>query len=645
MAIPQQTSLFYEFGPFRMNCVERLLVRGSEVVALTPKQFDLLLVLVENRGHLVRKERLMEEIWPDTTVEEGNLTVNISTLRKALEDGANGRRYIQTLPRRGYRFVGQVIEISETGAGPIAQEPSSSPVIIEQEEEKERVATQKGVAEGHRVNRSPMRKLRVTAGGLLIVTAAITSFWFWNKSDQSPSAGALKRIAVLPFKPVSADSRNEALELGMADTLINKLSGIRQLIVRPLSEVRGYTALDQEPIAAGRELGVDYVLEGNLQIAGEKTRANWRVLNVADGSTVRADKCDQQCTNVLELQDAIAERIARALALELTGEDKNQLSKHYTENPEAFRLYSMGMQHANGRGKEDVLKSLEYFEQAIRIDSKYALAYSELCGAYYSLLSRGIWDPKEARQKYEWAALMAVELDDTLSEAHARLAYVKEYNWDWTGAEKEFRRALELNPDSYGAHQAYTWFLVDVGRLDEALAIAERAEMLANKLNVKPRPLVAYVCLHKREYDKAIELYLANPPGQGFLLAQAYLGKGVYNDAVAQMQKVVANDNSLVRWGAQPMLAYSHAVAGNRNEAMRILDEQKRLAKQHYISPFNFAVIYLGLGDLVRTFEYLQKAYEEHPQTLVHLKSQPMFDSLRSDPRYTELLLKMNLVP
>jgi DNA-binding winged helix-turn-helix (wHTH) protein/TolB-like protein/Tfp pilus assembly protein PilF len=646
VALPEQTTRFYEFGPFRMNSVERTLLRDGEMVPLTPKQFDILLVLVESRGHVVEKERLMQEIWPDTAVEEGNLTTNISMLRKALEESANGQRYIQTLQRRGYRFVAQVIEVSDEGTSLIVQEHIQSRVIIEQEEAGERP---NALTDSRWVKRSPMWKLGLVAGVLLIVSGAFVLFWIWNKPKPPASDGSVKRIAVLPFKPVAPDSRNESLELGMADTLINKLSGIRQLIVWPMSDVRNYAGLEQNPLAAGRELGVDYVLEGNLQMVGEQTRATVRLLRVKDGSAVWTDKCDQACSKLFELQDAIAERIAAALALELTGEEKKQLAKHYTDNTEAYRLYSMGMYYlrarpgvprSSGVPNEEMLKSLDYFEQAIRIDSNYALAYKGLCDAYYTLLSRGIGSPKEAQQKYEWAALMAVELDDTLSEAHAQLAYVKKYNWDWAAAEREHKRSLELNPNSAEACQAYTYFLVDVGRLDEALVIAERAEKL---YEVNPRPLVAYVYFHKHEYDKAIALFLANPPNQRFLVAQAYLAKGMNKEAIAQMQKVVANENAPVRWSAHPMLAYTYAMAGNRDAAVRILGEQKELAKQRYISPFNFAIIYLGLGDKDRAFEYLDKAYKEHPQTLVHLKSQPMFDSLRSDPRYTELLRKMNL--
>ena len=502
------------------------------------------------------------------------------------------------------------------------------------------------------------RRRRGAAVGLLIlalaVTAALVSFWMMNKSKPAPDAAA-KSIAVLPFKPLAAESRNESLELGMADTLINKLSALRQLIVRPISDVRKYISLEQDPIAAGRELGVDYVLEGNLQIVGEKTRATVRLLSVKDGRAVWTDKYDQQWSNVFELQDAIAERIAGALALELTGTEKKQLAKHYTESTEAYLLYSLGMYSRTGQGggrlKERLEKSIEYFEQAIKKDPNYALAYVGLSSAYSALGFRGFWPPDEARQKYEWAARKAVELDDTLPDAHAALAYVKKTDWDWAGAEREFKRALELDPNSLETHSLYVSFQVDVGRLDEALVYAKRTDELGLRRPGYMASQQAYVYFHLRQYDQAIELYLKakernpNRARANFHLAEAYLGKKMYEEAIAEMQKAVAFDNAPERWNGYPILAYAYAVAGKRDEAQKILDEQKRLAEHSYISPYNFAIIYTGLGDQDQAFEWLEKAYQERSEALLHLKSRPMFDSLRSDSRYIELLRKMNLAP
>ncbi|HET9531419.1 MAG TPA: winged helix-turn-helix domain-containing protein [Blastocatellia bacterium] len=642
MAIPQQSIRFYDFGPFRMNSVERIMLREGEIVPLTPKQFDLLLLLVENRGHVVEKQRLMDEIWPDTEVEEGNLTVNISALRKALDEGANGPRYIQTLPRRGYRFVGQVVEVTDDGTGLIVQEQTQSRVVIEQEEETEADARQKTLAGSRWVNRSASWKLGLTAGGLLIATAAILLFWIWDKPKPTASDRAVKRIAVLPFKPLVADNRDEALELGMADTLINKLSGIRQLIVRPISEVRKYNALDQDPIAAGRELDVDYVFEAHLQIVDEKIKATMWLLNVKDGSTIWADTCDKQCSNVFELQDSIAGQVASSLALLLTDEEKKQLTRHNTENAEAFQLYSLGIFYGlQGRRGDNWEEARRCFENAIKLDPNYALAYTGLFNCYLGRGMFGFWLPEESRQRAEWAAMKAVELDDSLAEAHSRLGIAKEtLHWDWAGADKELKRALELDPNSYAVNFDYYGFLVHAGRPDEALAHARRAQELIGRGHGSE----AYVYLHKREYDKAIELLLnTQNPRVGNQLAEAYLGKGMYGEAIAHMQKVVAWDNAPERWDRYPILAYAYAVAGRRDEALKILDAQKQLAKRGYISPFNFAIIYTGLGDKDRAFEFLNKAIEERAPMLHHFPSRPIFDSLRSDPRFTELLRKMNL--
>jgi len=321
------------------------------------------------------------------------------------------------------------------------------------------------------------------------------------------------------------------------------------------------------------------------------------------------------------------------------------VAKHYTENTKAYELCSLGNYYLRGQTKEGMQKSIDFFEQAIKIDQNYALAYVGLSKAYFALGMRGFWLPKESRQKTEWAALKAVELDDSLAEAHALLGLVKEaLSWDWMGAEKEFKRALELNPNSADVNLLYATFLVHDGRPDEAIPYAQRA------VELKSAPgMGAYPYLHKRQYDKAIEIYLKAKEGKpdrgNFQLAEAYIGKGMYQEAIAEMQKVVARENAPERWDTYPILAYAYAAAGKRDETLKILNEQSELAKKGYISPYNFAIIYTGLGDNDRAFEYLNKAYEEHAPVLQHFPSRPMFDSLHSDPRYTDLLRRMNLAP
>jgi DNA-binding winged helix-turn-helix (wHTH) protein/TolB-like protein len=645
VAIRQQTNRFYEFGPFRINSVGRILLRGGEVVQLTPKEFDILLLLVESRGEVVEKERLIEEIWPDTAVEEGNLTTNISTLRKALAEGSNGQQYIQTLPRRGYRFVGQVSEVVDDGALLVVEEHARSQIVIEQEVEDGRTSaetrgdkTTKAIAESRRLRVSASALIALATVLLLAVSAAVLIFLMMNKPV--PTDTTAKTIAVLPFKPLVADSRNESLELGMADTLINKLSGIKQLIVRPISDVRRYAKLEQDPIAAGRQLGVDYVLEGNLQTVDEKTRATMRLLSVKDGSAIWTDKCDEQCSSVFELQDAIAERIAVALALKLSGDERTQLAKHYTDSPEAYQLYTLGV------AEQDTKKKVEYFERAIKIDPNYALAYHGIYLAYFGPGTRGFYISKEDRLKSEWAAMRAAQIDETLPQAHTALGNIKKYYWDWAGAEKEFKRALELDPNFNLANSMYMAFLVDTGRAEEALPYARRVDELGRNIAGFTPGLEAYVYYHLRQYDKAIELWLKwKKPGgpKNFQLAEAYLANGMYEEGIAEMQEVVAADNAPERWDRLPILAYAYAVAGRRDEALKILDEQKRLAKQKPISAYSFAIIYTGLGDKDRAFEYLNKACDEHAQPMYHFPYRPMFDRLHSDPRYAELLRRMNL--
>src|SRR5262249_138533 len=351
-------------------------------------------------------------------------------------------------------------------------------------------------------------------------------------------------------------------------------------------------------------------------------------------------------------QDSIAERIAVALAPRLTDEEKKQLVKHYTENTEAYLLYTLGTYYSRGQTREGDEKGIEYFEQAVKMDSNYALAYVGLARVYSNLGFRGFVAPGESRQRAEWASQKAVALDDTLAEAHAILGYIKKRDWDWAGAEKEFKRALDLDPNSFDANSMFNSYLVDVGRPVEGLAYAKRAEELAERGYAGFMPVgVPYVYFHARQYDAAIELYLKaaerspNNAQLHFLLGEAYVEKEMYQEGLGELQKAVALENRPERWDRQPMLGYAYAVAGSRDEALKILHEQRQLTKHSYISPYNFAIIYTGLGDKDRAFEWLEKAYEERSQALVHLKSRPMFDSLRPDPRYTELLRNMNLEP
>src|SRR5262245_13973448 len=369
----------YEFGPFHLDTAERLLVRNSLPVPLAPKVFDTLVVLVQHGGRLLTKDELMQKVWPDSFVEEVNLTVNISALRKALGDDQNGQRYIDTVSKKGYRFVAPVTELANNGAESVVEKRITERIGAEEEEsgvlgeniEAEQSADEKALASGRRVDTKPRWRLSPVAlaacVALIGLGAAVSYFWILNKPNPTGPPAA-KSIAVLPFKPLVAERRDQALELGMADTLINKLSSIRQVHVRPLNAVRKYSALEQDPITAGRELGVDYVLEGHLQMEGDKARATVMLLSVKDGSTVWADKFDVSFSRIFQLQDAVAQQVVERLRLQLMEEEKQQLAKHYTENTDAYRLYNEGKYYFGIYTKEGFDKSIEHYKQAIKID-------------------------------------------------------------------------------------------------------------------------------------------------------------------------------------------------------------------------------------------------------------------------------------
>ncbi len=629
----------YEFGPFRLDVAERMLLRDGAAIPLQPKAFDLLLVLVQNHGHLLEKDELLKTVWPDTIVEEVNLANNISTLRKALGEGGNGQQFIETVPRRGYRFVAPVREEQEEAVGPGVAEIAQAPVAA---------ATGEPPAQG--VSRWMKRRpgLAVSLAILLLMGAAgAINSWSPKRQPTAPGA-AIRSIAVLPFKPLVAESHDEALQMGMADTLILKLSGLNQLRVRSISSVRKYINPEQDPLAAGREQKVDFVLDSSFQRDGERIRVTARLLNVADGTALATYQCDEQyCANVFVMQDTISEKVAAALALQLTGAEQARLRKHYTENREAYQLYLRGMHHMEKRTEKDFEKSIDYYQQAIRIDPNYALAYAGLADAYHSL-GYSSAPPKDVVPKAKAALAKALEIDDQLAEAHTVLGLIKyTHDWDRPGAEKAFKRALELNPNSEIVHRLYALFFMSSGRFDEALAEVNRA------LDLDPVSVIDHrnkgMILHlARQYDRAIEQLQKtlelnpNLPMIYVWLEQAYAAKGDYEQAIA------ADLKQTTLSGASPeevaALRGAYTASGWKGYWRKKLDSLKEKAKQgSYVEPYEFVLLYVRLGEKDQAFAWLEKSYQERNFDLNAIEVNPFFDGLRSDPRYRDLLRRMRL--
>ena len=653
-----QPKNFYEFGAYRIDARDHLLLRDGEVVPLAPKAFDLLLVLAQSSGRVLTKEELMKLVWPDSFVEEANLSRHVFSLRKALGEEGDANKYIETIPRRGYRFVAGVTEVQDESHELVVAEHSRSRIVIEQTETPGLATDYGGADRTTRVlalaagNKRRTVLLALACAGALVLSVAI--FWKAGNTVSEPTATGVKSIAVLPFKPLVASERDESLEMGMAETLITRLSSISRITVRPTSAVRPFTKLEDEAVKAGQELMVDAVLDGSIQKSGDRVRVSVRLVRVEQGQTLWAEQFDEKFTDIFTVQDAISRRVADMLALRLSGQEKERLAKRGTDNPEAYQAYLLGRFHWNKRTGVDLRKSIDYFNQAIALDPNYALAYAGLADSYLNLPTSSNTPSSEANIKAREAAMKALTIDDTIAEAHTSLAGVKElYEWDFAGAEREFKRAIELNPNYVTAHQWYSTFLSCLGRHPEAIAEAKRATEV-DPLSLPASALLGNMYIDAGRPDEAIaqlqrtlgmDINFARAHGY---LAAAYLAKEMYEDAIEEFKKGYALSGRYSPEEAAKrvdMLRDGYRKSGAKGYWEKNLELRIESAKRgSMVSPTAMAQAYARTGDKDRAFEWLEKAYTERDQYLFYnLKVEKDFDSLRSDPRYATLLQRIGL--
>lgn len=662
---------FYDFDHFRVDALKRLLLRDGHPVPLTSKSFDTLLTLVSHGGEVLEKNELMKTLWPDRFVEENNLTQNVSMLRKALGESRSEHRYIVTIPGRGYSFVAPVREVSTECDDEIAQGNNGAAILrvesegalsaggflgnnitptdSSHENGRPEVLTPRPPERWSPLHTSsehqgPSSRRRVLALSvlLLVTISTLTYMWIVSRGGHNAKQAAPGSIAVLPFRLLSNEASDEYLGSGMADALITKLSNIRQITVRPTSAVIKYSGRNNaDPLAAGRELGVDSVLEGTIQRAGERVRVTVQLISVRESVPLWAHTFDERFTDIFTVQDSISAQVAQALTLKLTGEEQKLLAKRYTDNVEAYQSYLRGRYFMNKRNEEGLRKGIGYFTEAIEKEPGYALAYAGLADAYSVLgfYQFGALAPEESFQRAKVAAMKALELDETLSEAHASLALARvDADHDEAGAEREYRRAIELNPNYATAHHWYSDFLAALDRQDEAMAEIRRA------LELDPLSLVINATLgerlfYARRYDEALaQLRRTLEMDEGFVPARYLLGltyeqKGMYAEAIAELNR--ARELS----GGSPWmvaaLGHSLAMAGRRAEAEQVLVELKELSKRMRVSPYDIATVYTGLGEKTQALEWLQKLYKTHNKRLI--KADPRMDSLRLDPRFQEI--------
>jgi DNA-binding winged helix-turn-helix (wHTH) protein/TolB-like protein/Flp pilus assembly protein TadD len=649
----EEKRTIYRFGEFTVDPRRRVMLREGQAVQLASKPFDLLLALLESEGRELSKDELMSRIWTDQIVEDANLTVTMAQLRKVLGEKASDRRFIVTIPGRGYRFVGDLRREEPSVDG----YPASSQIVTEAEkataladEEARPAALAETLAPASAPKGAGARAnpalVALTCGGVLLAIG-ITVYYFWIKRAPSNVTPPINSIAVLPFKPLLAQSRDESLEMGMADTLIARLSNIREINVRPISSVRKYTALEQDPIAAGREQRVDAVLDGQIQKAADKVRVTVRLLRVADGTPMWSSQFDEKMSDIFTVQDSISERVAAALAVRLTNDEQRGLTKRHTEDPEAYQDYLKGRYQLNRLTDDGFLKGRDYFQQAIDKDPNYALAYAALAEAYNALGDFDALASKDAFPRAREAAEKALQLDESLAEAHSALAGVKFYfDWDFAGAEREFQRALAINPGYSDARKTNAYYLVAMSRFEEALREMNRALEL-DPISLEKTAAIGEVLYDQRQYNQAIEQYRraleidANSGFTHWALGRAFLAQGKYSEAIAEFQTSIPLSGDSPDEPAE--LARAYALSGKRDDALKIIEELKRFSEHKHVAPTVIAAIYGALGDKTQAFVFLDKAYRERDFILVMLNVEPMFDPLRSDPRFAELSRRVGL--
>lgn len=621
-------SAVYGFGPFVLDRSRRLLSRDGTPVGLTPKAFDLLSLLVEQDGRVVSKEALMTALWPDTAVEESNLTFQISTLRKALGEG----RYVVNVPGRGYQF-----------AGPVQRFPSELPDTITP------VETETIVEDGRRMTITVSERRTnwplIAGFGGAAAALLLSAIWFLTRPTPPPTvlAAGVRSVAVLPFRPLVAAQRDESLELGMADTLITRLSHIRGVIVSPTSAVRSYSKLDQDPLAAGRDLRVDAVLEGSIQRSGERMRVTVRLLRTADGEPLWAAQFDENARDLFAVQDRVAEGVARSVTPSLSGRDERLLAKKTTDDLAAYELYLKGSYWKYHDGP----RAREFFERALARDPKFAAAWAAIAETW---LMRGRFTDKDPRQYFEsarTAAQKAIALDPELGEAHAVLASVySDYDWQWEEAEREYQRALALNPNNSSAHTWYAALSVFRRNFDRALEHSRRAVELDP---LSPVVLVNRgMCLRYsghndeagRHLEEVLRLHPELPPAV-LHLALSYANSGRAEEGMAQLRPFLAKR----RVGSQlpTLYAYTAAKAGHRDEALRIVREVEARPPGEDIAAANLALAWTALGNHDHAFQWLERAYAKRSYLLRVITVEQGFEPLRKDPRYADLIRRMGI--
>lgn len=628
------TNRVYQFDDLRVEPRTFKVLKAGTPITLEPKEFLLLLFLIENRDRLVEKREILDVIWRDVAVTENALTREVGKLRKSLGDDAKAAKYIQTVHTRGYRFVAPVDVLDQDGSGSV--EPASSADERQLQQHPEISKAQRGWS------------LPIPAMGVLgLVLVLVFALPFFHKSAAASKTAdprhSVSTLAVLPFQSLGG-SNDPYSGLAMADALITKLGGSPQLAVQPTSTVLHYVNTSQDSLTIGRAMKVDYVLEGKVQSQNDRMRVTVQLLCMTCEKASRwGASFDERSSDVFQLQDSISEKVVSALMLELTGEQHQRMLKHATSNREAQLAFVKGKSFIMRDTKESLDKATEYFQLAVDRDPDYAAAWAQLSDCY----RRQEWyggAPSEVMSKTRAAALKAVALDDGEVYGHSMLGFVAfQYDWDFKTAEREYRRAKELQPSF--VHQWYSRYLLAVNRADEA------EQEYRHFLNAAPfiiagRTNIGQFQFLTRQYSRAetqLRETVDMEPNFGpahEMLGLVYEQEGRNDVAVRELQKAVEVSHGYVGLGS---LGHFYAITGNRDGVRKTLQDMAAQSRQRYVGPFEYALVHAGQGETKKALGDLAKAYEDRSLSAQSLRFDPRLNNVRNETEFHDFVKRIGL--
>ena len=635
------------FGVFEIDVRSGELRKQGHKIRIEGQPLQILICLLENPGELVTREELHRKLWPaDTYVNfEHGLNAAVKRLRQALNDSADNPRFVETLPRRGYRFLAPIQAVDAGGDLPVVNEvPPAEPVPASGDpaEAKDDVGLSKNTVLFERVRRMlPWKR----SGLALLLVLGIFTVWMLRPKNGRPTV--IRSLAVLPLENLSHDPSQDYFADGMTDELITELGQISELRVISRTSAMTYKGARKPLPQIARELNVDAVVEGTVLRSGDQVRITAQLILAPADKHLWAQSYEGDLRQTLALQKQVARAIAEEIHIELTSHERDVLKNVKAVNPDAYEAYLKGRYFWNKRTADGIKKAIDYFNHAIEKDSNYAQAYVGLTDSYalagdwkYAVLA-----PKEAYPKAKAAAIRAIALDSTLGEAHISLAFCLDgFDWDFASAGREFTQGIELSPGYATGYEWYGWHLASLGRNDEAVAEVKKAASL-DPLSLIISSDVAEELLVAHRYEEAAEQSQKTINMDSFfapahyVLGQVFVQKHMHREAVAELQKAVELSEGSTAFTAN--LAYAYAVSGRRNEAVKILNDLKNRSQNGFSNAPEIALVYVGLDQKDQAMAWLEKAFEERFSPWVLMR--PAFDPLRSDPRFQDLLHRIGL--